>query len=143
MRTTRLGWRAFWAPVLGYEMQPPPEGHASWRAWYLAAGVPEDELTDVGDDYCDRIHDPTGGGPRIWFQLVPETKSGKNRLHLDVYPGGWERERAPVEERRRLVDARVAELVAAGATIRSTPAGSGDHYAVGMSDPEGNEFCVA
>jgi len=133
---------AFWAPLLGYEMQPPPDGHASWRAWYLAAGVPEDELTDVDDDYCDRIHDPAGGGPPIWFQIVPETKAGKNRLHLDVYPTGRDQPRLPLEERRPIIDARVAELVAAGATIERSSS-SGDRYTFLMHDPEGNEFCVA
>jgi hypothetical protein len=131
----------FWAPLLGYEMQPPPDGHASWRAWYLAAGVPEDELAGLDDDYCDRIHDPRGEGPRIWFQIVPETKVGKNRLHLDLYPTGRDRS-LPLEERRRIVDAEVERVVAAGATVDHA-GGGGDHYFVVMHDPEGNEFCIA
>jgi hypothetical protein len=139
----------FWAPVLGYEMQPPPDGHASWVAWYRSMGVPEDELLDVSDDYCDRIQDPAGLGPRIWFQIVPEPKTQKNRLHLDVYPTGRDRT-LPLDERRRLVEDKVAELRAAGAgVVRRFPADfddappETDHYFVVMHDPEGNEFCVA
>lgn len=135
----------FWAPALGYERQPPPEGHDSWRAWYVAVGVPDDELPE--GDCCDRIHDPTGGGPKIWFQVVPEHKAGKNRLHLDLFPTGRDRS-LPLERRRELVDAKVAELLELGATIRNRsvdlPGGDQvDHYFVGMYDPEGNEFCVA
>jgi len=45
----------FWAPVLGYEVQPPPEGFESWNAWYVAVGVPEDENRlhlDVYNESC-------------------------------------------------------------------------------------------
>lgn len=136
----------FWAPILGYELQPPPEGFESWNAWYLSIGVPEDEI-DMSRDWVDRIHDPKGGGPKIWFQLVPEHKAGKNRLHLDVYVGGGRS--VPVEERAGRIEARVLELLDAGATVhRRFPAdfdGVEDpsSYFVVMQDPEGNEFCVA
>ncbi|MGZ4447707.1 MAG: VOC family protein [Nocardioides sp.] len=134
----------FWAPALGYEPLPPPEPHATWNAYYLALGVPEDELDPDGDGQ-DRIWDPTGEGPRIWFQPVPEHKSVKNRLHLDLYPTRRDPSLTP-ERRRELVDAAVDELVALGATVRSRNTGedlSVDYYAVGMFDPEGNEFCVS
>jgi catechol 2,3-dioxygenase-like lactoylglutathione lyase family enzyme len=130
---------AFWAEVLGYEPQPPPEGFTSWNAWYLSVGVPEDEL-DLGGDGSDRICDPRGEGPNIWFQPVPEPKPGKNRLHFDIFVGGGRN--VTIEERRRRVDARVSELVALGGSIRST-GDENDHYFVVMHDPEGNEFCVA
>jgi hypothetical protein len=133
---------AFWAPALGYEVQPPPEGFATMNDYYLSIGVPEDEL-DLDGDGADRIWDPTGEGPRIWFQPVPERKSLKNRFHLDLYPTGRDFS-LPLEERKRLVDACVAELVAAGATVRSGPSGEAiGRYAMGMFDPEGNEFCVS
>jgi hypothetical protein len=132
----------FWGPVLGYEVMPPPEGHASWNEWYLSVGVPADEL-DLAGDGSDRLHDPTGAGPSIWFQVVPEPKAGKNRLHLDVYPTGRDRT-LPWDRRTALVDARVGELVEAGATVRDTNVDpENGFYAVGMLDPEGNEFCVA
>jgi len=136
---TRLA--GFWAPLLGYEVQPPPEGHDSWIAWYRSVGVPEDELIDLGDDYCDRIQDPDGGGPRIWFQAVPERKAGKNRLHLDLYPTGRDRS-LPIERRRELVEAKVTELVLAGATVDHRVDDHDSYFAV-MHDPEGNEFCVS
>jgi hypothetical protein len=128
----------FWGPALGYEVQPPPEGFETWKAWYASMGVPEEELDDGGGDWVDRIYDPAGAGPKIWFQPVPERKSIKNRLHLDVYVTGGRSE--PPEERRPVIEARVAELVEAGATVfRREPGG----VAVTMQDPEGNEFCVA
>jgi hypothetical protein len=131
----------FWAPVLGYEIQPPPDGFATWADRYRSLGVPEEELADLGDDYCDRIQDPAGEGPTIWFQIVPEEKAGKNRLHLDVYPTGRDRS-LPLDERREMVDTTVARLVAAGAAI-DHPHLDEHSYFVVMHDPEGNEFCVA
>lgn len=131
----------FWGPALGYEPQPPPQPHATWREAYVAMGVPADEVADMADDDYDRIQPPDGDGPRIWFQIVPEAKAGKNRLHLDLYPTRRDRS-LPPGERQRLVDARVAELVAAGASIGRVNH-HGDFYAVLMHDPEGNEFCVA
>ncbi len=133
---------AFWGPALGYEPAPPPPGFATMNDWYLSVGVPEDEL-DFSDDGTDRLQDPRGEGPRIWFQPVPETKQVKNRLHLDLYPTGRDRT-LPWATRVELVDQRVRELEAAGATVRNvTIDEEHGHYATGMFDPEGNEFCVA
>jgi hypothetical protein len=54
---------------------------------YLSVGVPEEELGD--GDCADRLVDPAGSAPAIWFQVVvPEKKTLKNRLHLDVLVGG-------------------------------------------------------
>jgi len=132
----------FWGPALGYEVAPPPEGHATWNEWYLAVGVPAAEL-DLAGDGSDRLQDPTGAGPRIWFQVVPEAKTVKNRLHLDLYPTRRDRT-LPWDRRTALVDGRVGELVEAGATVRDIRADP-EHgfYGVVMLDPEGNEFCVA
>ena len=72
---------------------------------------------------------------------MPETKAGKNRLHLDLFPTGRDRS-LPIEERRRLVDAQVERAVAAGASVDHANEGE-DYYGVVMHDPEGNEFCIA
>lgn len=127
----------FWAPALGYELQNPPDGHATWREYWLSVGVPEDEL----DDGHDRISDPSGHGSPIWFQKVPETKTIKNRLHFDVLVGGGRS--LPIEERRRRVEEEVGRLVTAGGTVsRRVDPPDVDHYFVAMTDPEGNEFDV-
>ena len=97
----------FWAAALGYELEPPPAGFASWDAYWRDVGVPEDEL-GTG---ADRIVDPAGRGPRIWFQVVPECKAAKNRLHLDIGVSGGRA--VPIETRRRRVDA--------GSWIRDAP----------------------
>lgn len=132
---------SFWANVLGYVIQDAPAGFATWNEWYLSVGVSEDEL-DLDGDGSDRIVDPHGRGPRIWFQKVPEAKAGKNRLHLDVYVGGGPD--TPVETRRSRVDARVAELVDIGATVdHVTDEAEHGRYFVVLLDPEGNELCLA
>ena len=129
----------FWAVALGYVPAPPPDGHATWREYYLSIGVPEDELGD--GDALDRLVDPSGRGPAIWFQQVPERKTLKNRLHIDVKVGGGRS--VPLTERRSRVDALIAELLAAGATvIRVRDLPEQGRYAVQMADPEGNEFDV-
>jgi hypothetical protein len=129
----------FWAEALGYIPQPPPDGFPTWRDWYRSIGVPDDELGD--GDGTDRLVDPDGKGPRIWFQVVPEGKVTKNRLHLDLNVGGGRA--LPLATRKRRVDAKVAELCAAGATtLRVGVHPEHDHYYAVMQDPEGNEFCV-
>jgi hypothetical protein len=85
--------------------------------------------------------DPDGHGPSIWFHAVPDTKTVKNRLHLDVHASGDRRD--PWETRRSRVDAEAARLAELGATITGALGDEGlDHYAVGMRDPEDNEFDI-
>jgi len=67
------------------------------------------------------------GGPALLFQPVPEGKTGKNRLHLDLAPVGRD-QRAEVER-----------LVMLGAKVLDDPA---DDPWIVLADPEGNEFCV-
>ncbi|MFJ6410038.1 VOC family protein [Streptomyces hydrogenans] len=132
----------FWAEALRYVPEPPPEGHASWRAYWAAIGVPEEELGDGAGDLPESLVDPAGVGPRVWFQQVPEPKTGKNRLHLDLKVGGGRA--VPLAVRRARVDGEVARLTALGATVlyaMDEPDGM-DSYAVVLQDPEGNEFCV-
>jgi hypothetical protein len=127
----------FWAEALGYVAAPPPDGAASWDEYFRSIGVPEEELGGGQD----RIADPDGRGPRIWFQLVPDTKTVKNRLHIDIYASGDRT--LPLEVRRARVDAEAARLVALGATQTCVFYEDGiDHYAVGLQDPEGNEFDI-
>lgn len=127
----------FWAEALGYVIAPPPEGFDTWDDWYRSIGVPEEEL-GIGDD---RIVDPNNEGPAIWFQVVPETKSIKNRLHIDINAAGGRG--TALDVRRERVEARAARLEALGAVRLRTISEEGmDHYAVAMLDPEGNEFDI-
>ncbi len=127
----------FWAEALHYVLAPPPPGFASWNEWYRSVGVPEEELGPG----VDRIEDPAGEGPRIWFQVVPEAKSVKNRLHLDVAVSGGRG--VPFEVRRSRVEDEADRLVALGASrLRTVDDEANGQYAVAMLDPEGNEFDV-
>ena len=127
----------FWAEALAYELAPVPVGFATWSDFYRDLGVPEDDLVEG----ADRISDPEGHGPIIWFHLVQETKTVKNRLHLDLHASGERTD--PIETRRSRVDAEAARLSGLGATITGALSEEGlDHYAVGMKDPEGNEFDI-
>jgi hypothetical protein len=132
---------AFWAAALGYVVESPPAGFATWNDYWRDVGVPESELpTDV--DGANSIVDPAGVGPRVWFQLVPEPKTVKNRLHLDLKVSGGRT--VPMAERRARVEAEVTRLESLGANrLRVLSADGLDHYAVVMTDPAGNEFCVA
>lgn len=127
----------FWAEALGYVVAPPPAGFETWDEFYRSIGVPEDELGGGPD----RIVDPRGEGPAIWFQVVPEAKSVKNRLHIDIHASGGRS--VSLDVRRENVEAAVARLADLGAARVRTLAEEGlDHYAVAMLDPEGNEFDV-
>lgn len=128
----RLG--EFWADALGYVEQPPPEGYPSWNARLAELGLPADER-----DARYVIVDPEGAGPRIFFQGVPEPKTAKNRIHLDVYVGGPAEARG--DQRRRRVLATVERLTAIGAERVRDVEEYGEFWVV-MRDPEGNEFCL-
>lgn len=123
----------FWAEAAHYKVQDPPEGYASWEDWLREHGIPEEEWNSAS-----AIVDPEGIGPRIYFQRVPEPKTGKNRVHLDVNQATRE---TPPEERRRLVDAEVERLKSLGATELYRGEQYGEYW-VTMADPEGNEFCL-
>src|SRR5262245_36715278 len=100
----------FWASALDYVVQPPPEGFDSWGAFLTSIGVPEDRWNDRS-----AVVDPKGEGPRIFFQKVPEPKTVKNRVHVDLSAGG---RGASPEERDARVNAKVDELVSLGATVQ-------------------------
>jgi catechol 2,3-dioxygenase-like lactoylglutathione lyase family enzyme len=122
---------AFWADVLGYRVETPPGGYASWTAFSAAVGGPGEEWSAVVD--------PDGVGPRVLFHRVPEAKSGKNRVHMDVRVSGVDN--IPAAARHSMVDAEVIRLQGAGARHLRTVDDGMDYFAV-LQDPEGNEFCI-
>lgn len=108
----------FWAAALGYVPEPgydDPDGAS--------------------------IVDPDGRGPAIGWLRVPEGKTAKNRLHIDIRVAGdgpWD-----MVEREALIRDRVRDLLQRGATVvREEQYGEALGHVV-MLDPEGNEFCVA
>jgi hypothetical protein len=91
------------------------------------------------DDDGEACFDPTGVGPRLYFQKVPERKVVKNRLHLDVRVGTG----LVGDERLAALEAECARLVALGATrLRLLPADEENESCLVMQDIEGNEFCL-
>jgi hypothetical protein len=133
----------FWAEVLDYVVQPPPgrelgpdeDPIEAWMEVLEAAGVPEDQR-----DAASAIIDPEGTRPRVFFQKVPEPKTAKNRVHLDVRaaPG------LEGDERMTVLESECDRLVALGATRvqRFEPAPPMSAGFIVMQDPEGNEFCL-
>ncbi|WPO75317.1 MULTISPECIES: VOC family protein [unclassified Streptomyces] len=67
----------FWCEVPGYVVSPPPKGFATWED-FDRSRPPEEQGAWFA---CG---DPSGVGPRLFFQRVPEGKAVKNRVHLDV-----------------------------------------------------------
>ena len=67
----------------------------------------------------------------------------KNRLHLDLRVDWLNGAKRPYDVRRPLIEAKAAELVAAGATVlRGNDEPEWDRFSVTLADPEGNEFCL-
>ncbi|MDN3295543.1 VOC family protein [Streptomyces ficellus] len=129
----------FWAEALGYlvednsalidrliglghvteKLTVQAHGRRAWRD-LIAVRHPDDPYQEETG---------TGLGRRLLFQRVPEPKTGKNRLHLDLHPAPGQRQ------------AEVARLKALGATVLREVREPGGEWTV-MADPEGNEFCV-
>lgn len=105
----------FWSEVLGYVVPPDASGFDDWSACV----------------------DPTGAGPRLYFQRVPEGKTVKNRVHLDVRVGTG----LVGAERLAALEAECARLVPLGAT-RLELLDDGTDSCIVMQDVEGNEFCI-
>lgn len=124
----------FWAQALGYRLQDPPPGFESWDQALEALGVPVERRNDAS-----AIVDPDGG-PRFFFQRVPEGKEVKNRVHLDVRaaPG------TSGADRMAALEAEADRLVGIGATRlrRHEPVPPLEAGHLVMADPEGNEFCL-
>ena len=125
----------FWAEVLGYRLQDPPGDFDTWDQALDAMGVPPERRNDAS-----ALVDPDGTRPRLFFQRVPEGKTAKNRVHLDVRAAGGQEG----DERMAVLEDEASRLVALGATRLERhdpdpPLGSGH---IVMADPEGNEFCL-
>ena len=102
----------FWCSVLDYEVQDEDDG-----------------IVTIGSPVVPDGRDRRGPvPPTLTFARVPEGKTGKNRLHLDVSPADREQD----EEVRRLL----------GLGARHANVGQGEESWVVLADPEGNEFCV-
>jgi catechol 2,3-dioxygenase-like lactoylglutathione lyase family enzyme len=127
---------AFWAEALGYRLQPPPEGFDSWEAALEAFGVPPDQWNSRSAIVADE-----DGHPRVFFQRVPEGKTAKNRVHLDVRaaPG------LAGDERMAALEVEAGRLQALGATrayrVEPDPSSMENGF-ITLRDPEGNEFCL-
>jgi hypothetical protein len=93
----------FWSAALGFDRQPfhPP---------YV------------------RLSDPSGRWPDLLLQQVPEPRTGKNRMHLDIQV--------------RDVSAEVTRLLGLGATVVKAPRDDDGFLTAVMADPEGHVFCV-
>ena len=130
MRWTHIAWPNSGAAALHYQV----EDHSGFIAQLLADGrlEPEAVVTYQGRQAFRDVaacRDPEGIGPRLFFQNVPEAKSVKNRVHLDLTIG------------QEGVEAEASRLASLGATVAWTSHDRGP-YSITMRDPEGNEFCV-
>ncbi|MFI1725952.1 VOC family protein [Streptomyces sp. NPDC020489] len=129
----------FWAAALHYEVE---DNDALIRRLLDLGALPREatvafharlafrDLVAVRhpDDPYDE-HSGTGLGRRLLFQRVPEEKTAKNRLHLDLHPGEGRRE------------SEVERLTGLGAKVLREVRQAQGTWVV-MADPEGNEFCV-
>ncbi|GAA0455973.1 hypothetical protein Aca07nite_50780 [Actinoplanes capillaceus] len=122
----------FWCEVLGYEPPSPPHGFGTWDAYWQSR--PEEKR---GAWFA--CGDPTGVGPRLYFQRVPEGKVAKNRVHLDVRAGTG----LVGAERLATLEAERDRLIALGAVHDYTLYADGENEScIVMLDVEGNEFCL-
>ncbi|WP_028478964.1 VOC family protein [Nocardia sp. CNY236] len=133
----------FWRNALGYVHPGPPGGElpadvdplAAWDEFLARIGIPPQQRNTRS-----AIEDPAGIGPRLFFQLVPEDKVAKNRVHLDI------RAAAGLQgaERMAALETECDRLVALGATRvqRYEPEPPLSAGWIVMTDPEGNEFCL-
>ncbi|MGA5302818.1 VOC family protein [Nucisporomicrobium flavum] len=122
----------FWCEVLGYVVPQPPPGFESWDA-FNSALPPERQ----GSAFA--CVDPTGAGPRLFFQRVPEGKVVKNRVHLDVRVGLG----LTGDERLAALETEGDRLTALGAKrVELLRADGFNESCLVMQDVEGNEFCL-
>jgi hypothetical protein len=124
----------WWAEALGYDLEPSDEDFIRKmiaEGYATEADTTTHRGTLVWKEGAAIVHpDPDARpGRRILFQLVPEGKTVKNRVHLDVRVGAEN------------VEAELARLVGLGATELHRGR-QGPHTWVTIADPEGNELCL-
>ena len=121
----------WWAETLGWQVEQQDEAFIR-RMVDTGAATEEDTTLHRGAlvwKVGAALRSPDEGRPRVLFQLVPEPKTVKNRVHLDVRVGADRRE------------AEVSRLIERGAT-ELWRGSQGPFEWVTLADPEGNEFCV-
>jgi hypothetical protein len=121
----------WWAETLGWDVEPTDE---DFIRRMIAEGYAADTDTKVHHGALvwkegAAIRPPDGSRGRVLFQLVPEPKTGKNRVHLDVGVG------------EEAAEAELARLTGRGATFLHRGR-QGPHTWITLADPEGNEFCL-
>ena len=120
----------FWAAAMDYEVE---DHHELATAMVEAGHATADDTVEIDGRLAWRTaaacRPRTGDRPRLLFQQVPEDKTVKNRVHLDLKVG---------DDR----DAEVERLLALGAT-HLWDGRQGPQTWVTLADPEGNEFCVS
>jgi hypothetical protein len=122
----------FWKAALGYVDPAAPDGFDSWDAF-------ESSLPAESRGASWACQDPDGVGPRLFFQRVPEPKTVKNRLHLDVRVGVG----LTGDARVAALEAEAARLEPLGARrVRLLVADDENEACLVMQDVEGNEFCL-
>jgi hypothetical protein len=121
----------WWAEALGWQIETQDE--ALIRRMVETGAASEEDTTQHRGALVWKVGaallSPDPGRPRVLFQLVPEPKTLKNRVHLDIRVGAERRE------------AEVARLVGLGATELWRGAQGPFEWAT-LADPQGNEFCV-
>jgi hypothetical protein len=123
----------FWAEALGYMIQPPPEGFATWDDFADSVGIPDELRNDLS-----AVVDPDGNGPRILFERYDGGEPNQ-RVHFDmnVIDGPVDE-----EERKSTLARERVRLESLGATFKREATGMAGEYWIEMFDPEGNWFCV-
>jgi predicted enzyme related to lactoylglutathione lyase len=125
----------WWADALGWTVEPTDEAFIQRMITEGYATEADTTTHNGGLVWAEGAAIQHPGGPesgnsgRIYFQLVPESKTAKNRVHLDVRVGAAQ------------IEAEQERLIATGATFLYR-ASQGPHNWVTMADPEGNEFCI-
>ncbi|MFD8498294.1 VOC family protein [Amycolatopsis sp. NPDC059657] len=122
----------WWADMLGWDVEPSKE---DFIREMIAQGHATDADTKTHKGVLvwregQAILHPDGSGRRILFMLVPEGKTVKNRIHLDLRIG---------EDKR---EAELERLTALGAKELHRGR-QGPHWWITIADPEGNELCLS